>query len=278
MRSSHKQDKYLLEQAYVNLRENDNSMNPEEVVENLKRLFPKHPEVERIYDTNMDAFGEITSDVVESIAEELREAGYSTGFILQNTGIDLSITHKGGYPDGIPGIIQDDAGDSQEKENQFKVGDEVIMYHDSAWGNAGVVDEIIDGNFLSVIDQKGKYHEVHVSQVELDSRYSDGIMQDAAGDSQERVDVNHYIKKMRRYKFTDAHWIADILDYHLSEMDPDEDPIGFLQSIARHLKDEEVGMSDEKIQELTGFNPQEIGELDSGSRIGPRYSDGPQWP
>ena len=84
---------------------------------------------------------------------------------------------------------------------------------------------------------------------------------------------------MQRYKFTDAHWIADILDYHLSEMDPDEDPIGFLQSIARHLKDEEfTGMSDEKIQELTGFNPQEIGELDSGSRIGPRYSDGPQSP
>ena len=44
MRSSHKQDKYLLEQAYVNLRENDRYMEPEEVVENLKRLFPKHPD------------------------------------------------------------------------------------------------------------------------------------------------------------------------------------------------------------------------------------------
>ena len=204
MKSSHKQDKYILEQAYVNLREKVNpyviidkirkskdgtlndilggalnthdferdtelfiqniademdeagytsevikditgievveaapnmsqytssSMDPEEVVENLKRLFSKHPEVERIYDTNMDAFGEITSDVVESIAEELREAGYSTGFILQNTGIDLSITHKGGYPDGIPGIIQDAAGDSPYKKREINL-DHVYVYDD----------------------------------------------------------------------------------------------------------------------------------------------------
>ena len=162
MKSSHKQDKYLLEQAYANLREKVNPydvldkiresedetlndilggalntfdisydseeliqyiademdeagytsevikditgievvkadsnmsqdtsspMKPEEVVENLKRLFPKHPEVERIYDTSIEAFDEITPDVVESIAEELSLAGYSDQFIQEITGL-----------------------------------------------------------------------------------------------------------------------------------------------------------------------------------------------
>ena len=88
MKSSYKQDKYLLEQAYVNLRE---KVNPYDVLDKIRES-----EDETLNDILGGALNTFdisydSEELIQYIADEMNKAGYTSEVIKDITGIESII-------------------------------------------------------------------------------------------------------------------------------------------------------------------------------------------